>query len=149
MAKNTAPVYSLDARHSTDGTATNVSPIGVTITAAANDYTGISANNVVLFTGDSVEGGYLQRINLRAIGTNVATVLRIYVNNGSVATSATNNRYIDEIALPATTASAVALTGPSLSRVMNLRLYAGERIVVGLATAVAAGWSVCAVGSKY
>ena len=149
MAKNITPVYSLDARFSTDGTAANTSPVGVTLTTAANDYTGIAAANAVVFTADAVEGGYVQRLRLRALGTNVATVLRIYINNGGVATTAANNTYIDEIALPATTASAVALTGPSLARILNLRLPLGFRIVVGLATAVAAGWKVTAEGAKY
>ena len=149
MAKNITPVYSLDARFSTDGTATSASPVGVTLTAAANDYTGISANNAVVFTADATEGGYVQRLIMRAIGTNVATVLRIYINNGGAVTTAANNTYIDEIALPASTASATALTGPALARVLNKRLPAGFRIVVGLATAVAAGWKVTAEGAKY
>lgn len=149
MAKNTSPTFSLDARHSTDGTATSSSPLGLAISAAANDYDGSNANNAVLFTADSSEGGFLQAIRLRALGTNVASVLRIYLNNGSSPTTAANNTLIDEIALPATTASATALTGPLLRRIFNLRMYAGERIVVGLATAVAAGWRVTAEGSKY
>lgn len=149
MAKNTLPIYSLDARHSTDGTATSSSTLGAALTSAANDYTGASANNAVVFTADATEGGFLQALRVIALGTNVASVLRVYLNNGSAATSAGNNTLIDEIPLPATTASATTITGPGISRLYNMRLYAGERIVVGLATAVSAGWRVTGIGSKF
>lgn len=69
----------------------NVNPIfskqgdiqdGGILTAAANDYTGKGVNNVVLFTADVTNGGFIQNLRLKALGTNVATVLRLYVNNG-------------------------------------------------------------------
>jgi hypothetical protein len=56
---------------------------GGTITAAANDYTGLNINNTVLFTADQTNGSYVTRVRCKALGTNVASVLRLYINNGN------------------------------------------------------------------
>lgn len=68
---NTDPIYSKEP---------NVYWTG-TITAAANEYTGQSALNQEVFSTHE-NGGYVQRLRFKALGTNVATVARIYVNNG-------------------------------------------------------------------
>jgi hypothetical protein len=69
----------------------NISPIftrvgdvqgGVTLTTAANDYTGQNINNAVAFIADPTNGGYIQRLRFKSLGSNVATVCRIYINNG-------------------------------------------------------------------
>lgn len=52
------------------------------LTTAAADYTGVSPNNTVLYAADPTNGSYIQRIRFKAIGTNVASVARIYINNG-------------------------------------------------------------------
>jgi hypothetical protein len=52
------------------------------ITAAANDYTCFSSLNEEIFDADDANGGYIQRIRFKALGTNVATVARVFVNNG-------------------------------------------------------------------
>jgi hypothetical protein len=119
------------------------------ITAAANDFTGAGANNSLCFTADSTNGSFLQKLRLRALGTNVASVLRIFLNNGSANTSATNNTMLGEIPLPATTSNATGATGPDLDYPINMIIPAGFRIYVGLGTAVAAGWSVVPVASNY
>ena len=55
---------------------------GAVLTTAAADYTGISINNIPVFTADATNGGFVQRLRFKAIGTNVATVARIYINVG-------------------------------------------------------------------
>jgi hypothetical protein len=55
-----------------------------TLTTAAADYTGLSVNNQVVFNADPTNGSFVQRLRLKAIGTNIATVARIYINNGSL-----------------------------------------------------------------
>lgn len=52
------------------------------ITAAANDYTCQSSLNQEVFGADSTYGGYCQRLRFKPIGTNVASVARIFINNG-------------------------------------------------------------------
>lgn len=143
MPANTQPIFSIA------GDVSNNSGAGMNalITAAANDYTGAGANNSLVFTAGS-NGGFVQRLRFKAGGTNVATVARVFINNGSANTTASNNVFYDEIALPATTASATAGT-PTIDLPINVALPAGFRLYVGLGTAVAAGWVVTPVAGEY
>jgi hypothetical protein len=144
MAANTQPIYSLLGDVSSDS-GTTMAP---TLTTAAADYTGISANNKLVFTANATNGGFIQRLRFKAIGTNTASVARIYINNGSTNTTATNNSFYGEITLPATTAIATASTvEPDYT--MNFALNPGFRIYVGLGTTVAAGWVCVAIGGEY
>jgi hypothetical protein len=79
LAINNNPIYSRLA--DVDGSAV--------ITAAANDYTGYGLNNVPIFVADPTNGGFVQRIRFKALGTNVATVARIFINNGNLRYSTT------------------------------------------------------------
>lgn len=54
----------------------------VLLKTAANDYTGLSVYNKEVFASDATNGSFLQRLRFKAIGTNVATVARIYLNDG-------------------------------------------------------------------
>lgn len=144
MAANTAPVFSISGDQSNNGT-TGMNQL---ITAAASDYTGVDADTSLVFTADSTNGSFVERLRFKAGGTNVATVARIYLNNGSAPTTATNNTFYGEISLPATTAIATAATA-EIDYPIGFALKAGWRIYVGLATAVAAGWVVTPVAGKY
>jgi hypothetical protein len=145
MPGNNDPIFSKQG----DLTNNASTGMGQPITAAANDFTGAGANNVVAFTADATNGSFISRLRLKANGTNVASVLRIFINNGATAATATNNSLYGEIALPATTANAAALTAPDFDYAMNLALPPGFRVVVGLGTAVAGGWTVTPVAGKY
>lgn len=120
------------------------------ITLAANDYTGAGANNSLVHTAGA-DGSRVERLKFTSSGTNVATVARIFVNNGSANTTAANNTLIGEITLPATTASAVAaLVSPEFVMPAGaLALNGGFKIYVGLGTAVAAGWTVTPIAGQY
>jgi hypothetical protein len=72
MAANTAPIYSRLGDFQSGGT----------LTTASADYTGQNINNTVLFTSDATNGGFVTRIRCKALGTNTASVLRIWINNG-------------------------------------------------------------------
>lgn len=144
MAANTAPIFSLlgDVSNN-DGTT-----FGAAITTATGDYTGASANHILVHTGDATNGSYVRRLRFQAIGTNVATVARIYLNNGSANTSAANNVIYGQQSLPATTASNTAAT-VEIDYPMEFALPPGFKIYVGVATTVAAGWIVTAVAGQY
>jgi hypothetical protein len=145
MAANTQPIYSLAGSVASDN-ATTMAP---TFTTAAADYTGATAtHNKQVWKSDATNGGFIQRLRFKAIGTNVATVARIFLNNGSANTTAANNSFYGEITLPATTASAVAGT-IEIDYPMNYALPAGFAIYVGLGTTVAAGWVCTGIGGKY
>lgn len=143
MAANTAPIYSL-AGSISNNAATAMNQM---ITAAANDYTGIDADVSLVFTAGA-DGSYVQRLRFKAGGTNIATVARIYVNNGSDHTTAANNVFYGEVSLPATTAIATAAT-VEIDYPLDFALPASFRIYIGLATAVAAGWCVTPIAGKY
>lgn len=145
MPANTDAIWAKSGDVSNNGT-TGMNQL---ITAAASDYTGIDADYSLVFTADAVNGGRIERLRFKAGGTNVATVARIFINNGSTPGTATNNTFYGEQSLPATTAIATAATDDIDYPMGGLVLPAGFRIYVGLATAVAAGWVVTPVGFKY
>lgn len=141
MAANTAPRFTLNGNNASDG-GTTMAP---TFTTAANDYTGATAtHNKRVFKADATNGSRIVGLQFKAIGTNTASVARIFINNGSANTTATNNSFVDEISLPATTASSTTTT-PPIAFIFSggyLDLEPGFEIYVGLGTTVAAGWVV-------
>jgi hypothetical protein len=143
MAANTAPIFVKDANNS----ANNAGAMAPTLTTAAADYDGTSVNNALVFTAGA-DGAFVQRLRFVAKGTNVATVARVYVNNGGDPTVAANNSPYGQPPLPSTTASATAPT-PEPDYAMGFMLQPGYRIYVGLGTTVAAGWTVFPVGGNY
>ena len=72
MAGNSDPIFSRVGEFQSGGT----------FTLAANDYTGQGVNNNVIFTADTTNGSFVQRLRCKALGTNVASVLRLFINNG-------------------------------------------------------------------
>ena len=144
MPGNTEPIYSRVGDVSSNGT----TGMATDITTATGDYTGVSANHVLVFTADSTNGGYVQRLRFQAKGTNTASVARIYINNGSSNGTASNNTFYGQVSLPATTASNTAAT-VEIDYPMNFAINPSFRIYVGVGTTVAAGWVCTAVGGKY
>lgn len=142
---NTDPVFSRVGDVTANGTATM--PVGMV--TATGDYTGVSANHVLVFTADATNGGYVQRLRFKATGTNTASVARIYITSTSGAhTTASNNTFFGECSLPGITATNTAAT-IDIDYPMNLALPPGFTIWVGLGTTVAASWICTAVGGKY
>ena len=136
MPANTSPIFPLTPQ------------IGwATITAANTGTDGTGTVNTLFTAG--ANGGRVDYIRCRALGTNVATVLRVFINNGSTNATSTNNALFEELTLPITTASNTSDTGGEYDVALNLSLPTGYKINVTLATAVAAGWKVTAVGGDY
>lgn len=119
-------------------------------TSIVSDYDGTGANNVIVFTSDATNGGFIQRLRLKAKGTNAVAVARVYINNGSANTTAANNSFYGEISLPATTVSTTAATA-DVDYPMNFAIPAGYKIVVGISAAsvLASGWSVTTIAGAY
>ena len=119
-----------------------------TILTAANtayDGTGIVAT---VFTADTTNGSRLDYLKVRSTGTNSATVLRVFINNGAVNTTAANNTLYMERTIPATTISAVAETA-DIYIPMDLSLPPGYVVNVTLGTAIGTGLRVTAIGGHY
>ena len=125
---------------------TPVFTVGQTITTAntAKDGTG----TVVLLYTAGANGSRVDAVKVRSTGTAVATVIRIFVNNGETAATATNNSLYTEATIAATTLSEVAAqTDNSLN--MNISLPATYRVYATIGTSVAAPLQVSAVGGDY
>ncbi len=116
---------------------------------AANTTTDLTSGTIYqVFAADATEGSRVDYLQIMALGTNVATVLRIWINNGSTTATAANNVMYKNITLPATTVSQTAqLTEQQVN--LDLSLPPGYKLYVTLGTAVAAGYGVTAVGGKY
>lgn len=139
MAKNFAPRYTVEGNVSSDNS-TGMAP---TFTTAAADYDGTTAtHNKLVFTADATNGSRLAGIHFDAKGTNVASVARVYINNGSTNATATNNSLVGKISLPVSTASNTQAEAVSDYYFPGgyVDLPPGFRIYVGLATTVSAGW---------
>jgi hypothetical protein len=144
MPANSDPIWTAQGELANNG----LTGMNQLVTAAANDYTGAGANNSLIFTADAIWGSFVQRIRFKAGGTNVASVARIFINNGSANTTATNNTFYGEVSLPATTAIATAAT-VDIDYPLGFALPPGFRLYFGLGTAVAAGWVAIVIGGNY
>lgn len=144
MAANTIPIYSKAGQ-------INWHPTLLTAANTAKDGTGTVAT---LFTA-GVDGGRVDRIRCRAAGTNVVTVLRIFINNGLTNATPANNIMYAEKTIAATTLSEVApLLLNELPDIVDTTAFpivlpAGYKIIATIGTAVAAGVYLSAVGSSY
>jgi hypothetical protein len=147
MAQNTNPIFPLTPINTwVSGAAANAATAGVT----ANTTKDLSSGTIYgpIFTGKAVDGSRLDFIKVRALGTNIATVIRVWINNGSVTTTAANNALYLERTISATTVSETA-EQPDIILPLNISLPAGYRIYATFGTAVAAGFHLTAVGGDY
>jgi hypothetical protein len=110
-------------------------------------YNGTSAYAQTLVTA-GVDGARLDRIKIKSLGTNVATKLMLYLNNGSTPATATNNTLWAEVALAATTASTTAAL-PDIEIALSMPIPAGYKLMAQLTTTVALGYSVTLLGGHY
>ena len=140
MAANTQPIFSNQG----------FLKWGAAITAAnaALDGTGTVTTIVTGNAAGNASGNFIQKIIARPLGTNVASVARIFVNNGATNTTVTNNALLVEVSLPASALNpAAAMIGVEIP--LNLVLPASYTINATLGTAVAAGWIFTAIGGQY
>jgi hypothetical protein len=134
---NTLPIYTASADTQWIGGA-----------SAANTTKDLTSGTAYLAFTASSTGGYVQRIRFRALGTNVATVARVFINNGGVTGTTANNILWDEITLPAVTISEVSAL-PTYELPLNFALPPSYRLFVTIATVVAAGYAITTIGGKY
>lgn len=135
MPANTSPIFPLTP---------NISWATVTTANTAKDGTGAV---VTVFTAGA-NGSRVDYLKVRALGTNVATVLRVFVNNGGANTTAANNSLILDQTIAATTNSETAQLVDNIIQ-LDLSLPAGYKINVAIGTTVSAGLQVTGVGGDY
>lgn len=143
MAANTIPIYTK---------AGQIGGLGVVLTTAVTALTGVGAS--LLFTAGA-DGARIERIRAKPLGTNVATVLRIFINNGSDPATAANNILYSEKTIAANTLSQAAesvlnefpnITDPTS---FPMVLPAGYRVYASIGTTIAAGLHVTVIAGTY
>lgn len=125
--------------------------------SAANTAKDGTGTVVTLFTADSAEPSQISCLKIKPLGTNVATVLRLFINNGQPNSSPANNSFIKEILLPTTTLTETDVMKAESNSIINfngidheqLVLPAGYKLNAVLGTAVAAGYQFTAIGGDY
>ncbi len=136
--------------------AANISPIftespaiqwGATALATANTAKDGTGTTLTVFTA-GVDGSYVSRIRFRSAGTNIATVARIFINNGGSSATPANNILFDEVTLSATTLSETSALA-QYEVALNFALPASYTIRVTVGTTVAAGYYISVVGGHY
>lgn len=142
MAANQNPIYSR---------APDVQWINAIVTANATlDIT--SGTTYLVFTADATNGGFVNEIRVKASPANntAATVMRVWLNNGSTVGTIANSSLITEITIAATTASSVAAL-PDYVIPINRALPAGYKIylTVGTAPGGSGQFSATAFCGKY
>lgn len=137
MASNTTPIFVKQPRASgiTTGTSANT----------AFDGTGTVAT---VFTADATNGSKVERLKLKHLGTNVATVVRIFINNGSTNATASNNYLWKEFAMAANSASQTAESVEAYL-IDDIVLPAGYKLNCTTGTSIASGIMVTAMGGDY
>lgn len=150
MPSNIDPVYSKTGRFGLGGTSTTFKIS--TSTANTNfDGTGTLDTDIwIAFTADATNGSFLRSIvaKIRSTGVGVASVLRLFINNGSANGTNTNNALYKELTLPAITATQTAAT-PDFEIPCNIMLPAGYRILYTFGTAPVNVYMVFGIGGDY
>ncbi len=132
MAQNTSPIF------------THIPKITFAqITATDNTSDGTGANVALVFTADSTDGSYIQKLMLipRTTATTstsfIGGTVRVYINNGSTPGTGTNNSLIKEMQIPATNVEAdngIFVAIQTYEIPLNIQLPASYRIYVGFNT---------------
>lgn len=136
MSANTAPIFVLTPHDSyiTTGTAANT------------NFDGTGTVATVLTAGTN--GSKVDTVTLLNLGSNIGTVVRFFINNGSTNATAANNALINEITWSTNTASQINAQIP-VTWNANLYLPPSYKLNVTIGTAVASGIMVNAQGGDY
>jgi len=138
MAANTSPRFPAASRLQWNQT----------ILTAANTAKDGTGTVTTVFNASPTDGSWVKSVVFQPGGTNVASVARIFVNNGGANSTAANNNLYGQLTLPAVTNSEVAAVF-SPTYPMALWLPAGYTLFVTLGTAVVGGYWVTVVGADY
>ena len=139
MPANTSPIFTLTP--SVEWTSNVI---------VANTGNLSAGTSYVVFTAGA-NGSYVQKIRFRHQSNNtnnVATVARVFINNGGVTSTPTNNTIWDEITIAANTASQTAAS-TNYELPLNFALPAGYSIYCTIGTLLAGGLQVTVIGGDY
>ena len=134
---NTSPIFSIAGEIQWS--------VSMTSFNATTDLT--SGTIYPVFTGGT-NGSYVQKIRFRHQGNNSATVVRVFINNGSATTTAANNTLWDEITVAA---NSIVQNAASINYELPLgfALPAGYRIYCTFGTSTTGGILATVIGGDY
>jgi hypothetical protein len=151
MAANTNPIYCRTPDVQVGGAV--LGPTAVTLI----DGTGATP---IIFMADATEGGFVDEVRLKPVGSAAATVCRIFLSTSTVAAgsftpgttnTAANTSLIAEVSLAAVTASNLVAQS-DISIPLRKQLGPGQKLLIGFGTSTGAsgtGYAVTAFGGKY
>jgi hypothetical protein len=111
----------------------------------------LSAGTSYMVFSANTNGSYVQKIRFRHQSNNtnnVATVARVFINNGGALGTASNNTIWDEITIAANTASQTAAS-TNYELPLNFALPPGHIMYCTIGTAVVAGIQATVIGGDY
>lgn len=136
MAANTTPIFPL----------TPVIGFGK-LTTANNVYDGTGTMVTLLTAG--INGTRLDSVKVKQLGTNVSTVLRLFINNGSDNNVATNNTLLAELAIPSSTSSTYSALSENLTLPLDISIPSGYVLNACIGVTIASGISVNVFAGDY
>jgi hypothetical protein len=137
--------------------AANTSPIFVKqpsiqwitgVTTANTDTSMSTGTSYLVFTADATNGSKIETCYIQHLGTNVATLLRFFVNNGSSVGTGANNSLVHEEAIAINTVNQTIASTPVVWQA-NLYLKPGYKLYCTVGTTISAGLQVSAMGGDY
>ena len=137
MPANTSPIFSVQG---------DIQWSAPMYTFNASFY--ITGGTIYQVFSAGTNGSYVQKIRFRHLGTNVATVARVFINNGSTTATVTNSTLWDEITIGANTASQAAAS-INYELPLGFALPAGYIIYCTFGTSIVSGLQVSVVGGDY
>ena len=138
MAANTTPIFLK---------AVNEQWISGVVTANTS-FDMSTGTSYLIFTADATNGSKIEDVYINHQGTNIASVVRFFVNNGSSTGTPANQVLVHEETVAANTASQVAASVPVVWRA-GLVLKPGFKLYCTTGTTVASGYHVAAVGGDF
>ena len=98
---------------------------GATLLTGVIDYLGTATGSVTIMTADPINGGFVQRLRFKALGTNIPTVARIFINNGSLNQISTVPAPTGFTVQSTATTGGTLTTGTYYSKIQALDQYNG------------------------
>ena len=117
----------------------------VTVTTATTDRTGATTTNLAELLTAGTDGTKITQIGAKVAGTNTACLVLIFITD----TSGANPKLYDELALNPITASATVTSERRVNTYSDLQLKSGQKVIVGITIATAAGVNIFGIKGDY
>ena len=127
-------------------------------TSANTSYDGTGSNVYPIFQADATNGGFVQKIRLKPIGSPAKTVARLFICSvtgtftAGVSNTASTMFLYEEISLPAFSLSQVYATPNFLEFNLSIALPPGYRLIMTFGTSTGSsgnGYKATTIAGKY